>query len=314
MLRKHFAILLLFATPCQAATHTVYYAAATGSTLYAYPASQSLADWTTYRVSLTEDSGANIGRYTGSVDDANGATWYLFSGTSQPSSWGDALAATSVIRKANVIQVSDDATAADNLESAADNYSATRGLAGTALPNAAADAAGGLAISDAGGLDLDAILADTAELQGLFTTGGTLRLLFPGSTIAAASDVSAIGTASDRSLRPPADAFIFRVARRSDGTYTTDRTLRLRPGTTESIRIGLDMSRLTPRQFVYSVGTPSVSAGSLTATSPERYDELATYVVGGTATASESRTIDVTVTMEQGDVFNVTLPVEVFAD
>lgn len=35
----------------------------------------------------------------------------------------------------------------------------------TSLPNAAADAAGGLPISDAGGLDLDAILADTNELQ-----------------------------------------------------------------------------------------------------------------------------------------------------
>lgn len=35
-------------------------------------------------------------------------------------------------------------------------YSTTRGLAGTALPAAAADAAGGLPISDAGGLDLDA--------------------------------------------------------------------------------------------------------------------------------------------------------------
>jgi len=52
-------------------------------------------------------------------------------------------------------------------------YSATRGLSGTALPDAAADAAGGLPISDAGGLDLDsqiktdidAILADTNELQ-----------------------------------------------------------------------------------------------------------------------------------------------------
>lgn len=43
--------------------------------------------------------------------------------------------------------------------------SATRGLAGTALPNAAADAAGGLAISDAGGLDLDAILVDTTSLN-----------------------------------------------------------------------------------------------------------------------------------------------------
>jgi len=50
--------------------------------------------------------------------------------------------------------------------------SATRGLAGTALPDAAADAAGGLVISDAGGLDIDttdsnvtAILADTADMQ-----------------------------------------------------------------------------------------------------------------------------------------------------
>lgn len=45
-----------------------------------------------------------------------------------------------------------------NLASAASNYSATRGLAGTALPPAAADAAGGLPISDAGALDLDARL------------------------------------------------------------------------------------------------------------------------------------------------------------
>lgn len=44
-------------------------------------------------------------------------------------------------------------------------HSATRGLAGTALPDAVADAAGGLPISDAGGLDVDAILADTGELQ-----------------------------------------------------------------------------------------------------------------------------------------------------
>ena len=41
----------------------------------------------------------------------------------------------------------------------------TRGMAGTALPDAAADAAGGLPISDAGGLDMDAILADTADMQ-----------------------------------------------------------------------------------------------------------------------------------------------------
>ncbi len=72
----------------------------------------------------------------------------------------------------NVKQVSDDATAADNLELACDNYSATRGLSGTALPAAAADAAGGLPISDAGGLDLDTLFANIAAI--LVDTSTTL--------------------------------------------------------------------------------------------------------------------------------------------
>lgn len=44
-------------------------------------------------------------------------------------------------------------------------YSATRGLAGTALPDAASDAVGGLPISDAGGLDMDALAADASSLN-----------------------------------------------------------------------------------------------------------------------------------------------------
>ena len=84
----------------------------------------------------------------------------------------------------NVKAVSEDTTAADNLESACDNYSVTRGLAGTALPAAAADSAGGLPISDAGGLDLDAKLANTNEVtaarMGALTDlidGGRLDLI-----------------------------------------------------------------------------------------------------------------------------------------
>lgn len=57
-------------------------------------------------------------------------------------------------------------------------YSTTRGLAGTALPNAAADAAGGLPISDAGGLDLDSIKSDTAAI--LVDTGTTLQAELDG--------------------------------------------------------------------------------------------------------------------------------------
>lgn len=56
-------------------------------------------------------------------------------------------------------------------------WSATRGLAGTALPDAAADAAFGLIISDAGGLDADAILEDTNSLQSEWANGGRLDVL-----------------------------------------------------------------------------------------------------------------------------------------
>ena len=47
-----------------------------------------------------------------------------------------------------------------------DAYSTTRGLAGTALPAAAADAAGGLVISDAGGLGMDAVLSGNTPQTG----------------------------------------------------------------------------------------------------------------------------------------------------
>lgn len=84
----------------------------------------------------------------------------------------------------DIEQVDGDGTAAANLNSACDNYSATRGLSGTALPAAAADAAGGLPISDAGALDLDAKLANTNEVtaarMGALTDlidGGRLDLI-----------------------------------------------------------------------------------------------------------------------------------------
>lgn len=51
-------------------------------------------------------------------------------------------------------------------------YSTTRGLAGTALPDAAADAAGGLVISDAGGLDIDARLDVAVSSRLAPTTAG----------------------------------------------------------------------------------------------------------------------------------------------
>ena len=71
-----------------------------------------------------------------------------------------------------------------NMKLAGDAYSVTRGLSGTALPAVAADAAGGLPISDAGGLDLDTKLANTNEVtaarMGALTdwiNGGRLDLI-----------------------------------------------------------------------------------------------------------------------------------------
>lgn len=63
--------------------------------------------------------------------------------------------------------------------------SATRGLAGTALPAAAADAAGGLPISDAGGLDLDTQLghldADITSRLAPTTASRTLDVTATGA-------------------------------------------------------------------------------------------------------------------------------------
>lgn len=99
----------------------------------------------------------------------------------------------------NVKAVSEDTTAADNLESACDNYSATRGLSGTALPDAAADAAGGLPISDAGGLDLDTQLAETDEItaarMGALTdwiNGGRLDLILDIIAADTTTDIPAL--------------------------------------------------------------------------------------------------------------------------
>lgn len=51
--------------------------------------------------------------------------------------------------------------------------SLTRGFSGTALPNAAADAAGGLVISDAGGLDIDILYSGIIIANGAVETDGS---------------------------------------------------------------------------------------------------------------------------------------------
>jgi len=76
---------------------------------------------------------------------------------------------------------------------------ATRGLAGTALPAAAADAAGGLPISDAGGLDLDAQIG--TDIDAILTDTGTDGVVVAagsktGYSLAADQSAVTIGTVS----------------------------------------------------------------------------------------------------------------------
>lgn len=92
-------------------------------------------------------------------------------------------------------------TEASNLEAACAAYSATRGLSGTALPAAAADAAGGLPISDAGGLDLDAkvgaltftvankVDANITNISGDATAADNAEAFFDGTGYAGTNNV-----------------------------------------------------------------------------------------------------------------------------
>jgi len=75
---------------------TVEYLGVAGAVYFAYPShsssTYSLANWTTHRVQLVELAAPNTGNYQGEVDDAKGYVWYIFSGSSQPSDWGQAVA------------------------------------------------------------------------------------------------------------------------------------------------------------------------------------------------------------------------------
>lgn len=76
--------------------------------------------------------------------------------------------------------------------------SATRGLAGTALPDAAADAAGGLPISDAGALDLDAIKAKTDNLPGDPADASDIAAAFAALNDLSAAEIrTALGMATN---------------------------------------------------------------------------------------------------------------------
>jgi len=140
-------------------------------------------DWThvgdgMYKIEITASGGVSIN------NDAEGYGW--FSGI-----------CTGVLAWISPVYGFRAAGLNDKLTDSA--YSATLGLAGTALPAAAADGAGGLPISDAGGLDLDAKLAETNEVtaarMGALTdwiNGGRLDLILDIIAADTTTDIPAL--------------------------------------------------------------------------------------------------------------------------
>lgn len=70
---------------------TINYVDASGQTLYAYPLNQSLANWSTYRIAMTESASPDRGLYQCTVDTASGYNYGLFTGTGQPASWNSTI-------------------------------------------------------------------------------------------------------------------------------------------------------------------------------------------------------------------------------
>lgn len=96
------------------------------------------------------------------------------------------------------------ATNAANLASAASNYSATRGLTGTAVPAAAADAPSGIPISDAGGLDLDAQVG--TKINSILDDTGTAGVVVsPASIIRTSGSVHVDSDAAPGGTGTPDD-------------------------------------------------------------------------------------------------------------
>ncbi len=108
-------------------------------------------------------------------------------------------------------------------------------------------------------------------------------------------------------------AYRLAISSTADGEYKASGPVRLRPGAVD-LAVSVDMQPQFGEDFVGTVGAPTVSAGSITAAALGPRDTEAMVQLAGTATASESRTVEFLVTMDNGDAVLVTFDVIVFAD
>jgi len=308
--------LLAFLFFIQAAAGDVVFYYSTGNSLYV-----RFSDGSNTAVNLTEGSLLNTGLYT-VTDSAIGIAGLgagtfsagIFSGTAVAQSAGDT-------RVGSLGKFVFDGT--NEVDEAADTLTNTTAiLADTnemqpkvdtantrvnlALPAAAPNAAGGLPISDTGGLDLDTQL-------GYLTGDAFARLGAPtGASIAADIASIEVGTTTPRINYPAGPAYRLKVSDLKDGTYGTTRPVRLAPGATD-IAFAVDMRPLFGNVLVTSVGAPSMSGGSITAAALGPRDHEAMIQLAGTATANETPTVTTTVTMANGDTVTIKVSIIVTA-
>lgn len=204
----------------------------------------------------------------------------------------------------------------------------TRSTSGTALDLNKADS------------DADAILAicdcdyDSTKTSGTITAIGVDRVAIKGDSAAV---VAAVGTPADlgsgatlsgntqdlssgvatlTGTQPRinyAPTVKLKLASRNDGVYVCNKPVRLLPGTFDVEKtIGIDCTPVFGSKVqVATIGDCTVSGGSITATGLGPRDEYAMIQLDGTATASETQTVDVELTMDNGDKVIARFEIEV---
>ena len=112
------------------------------------------------------------------------------------------------------------------------------------------------------------------------------------------------GLSPPRINLPPDPGFTVKAVTGADGTYKCVPRVMLDPGTVGDVTIAIDMSPIFGKKLVSSVGTATVSGGSITVDQAEDktgpHDQMAYVTLDGTATAGERRTISVPVSMVGG--------------
>lgn len=336
---KH-ALGILLAIVCGSASADIVFFGTTGQSRYArFDNANNTA------VDLTEGTGLKLTRYVASDAAIDAATpdlpsgnysYTIRSGTAAGQASGDAILGTGYLEwtgtQERVISVNDDGSLACDLQSIlgtalspfedieiADEFSSFfNGDNGAGNPTTHdiwdAIKPGGVGVPiGANGITAASIASDAIGASEIAADA-------IGSSEIAASAAQEIGAEANPSSgqvrvnKPPAPGYTLRASRRSDGTYRFDKPVRIRPGAVGNITVGLDLSPVYGAIIVETVDDPTVSGGSITAAAAGPRDSLAMVTLAGTATASETRTVDVPVTMDTGETETWTFEVKVFAD